>query len=571
MEIKLKRFDELLRQRYLHRFKLRNLEQAAVDEVLALPASEGLTRLGRLASGWLNDPPIDRWPLERTAIGYGLLASRLEGEGARDSALKALEGMARVLQGVMSASPPNDRVREAYWKCLHRTGDLCIAMGDLSRAHAAYFASLQFAEGQAHAARQLGGWHRRTSVSWNRLGDVRSGPGRPPRRAPGLHRRQEHRRQARRRRPRQRSVAARPLRQLGQARRRARGPGRPRTARSRPTPPARTSAKTLPPPIPATRSRQRDLSLSHERPRATRPRHRRSQGSQTPLPFRPRFSSAKSSPPPIPAARGGSATSLPATTSSGNYALATGDLKGAKRQGFGEDLAHRRKARRLRTRQHSPMAARPHRHLRQARGRLPSPPLAISKEAIAAASPRASPSAKNSPPPSPTTRNGSATSPSAGRGSATCGWPRETYPAPSRPSPRARTSITGSPPPTPATPPDRFLRQACRNGCGRAAARLRGDPLPGGTSRCPRSGVLGSPRPGRRLDGRGAGAPARRHPDDTRPTSLIRLPTHQPLFGSAGSARHPEPSRAPAALIPTARITTTRPRSARALPVLAPP
>ena len=115
----------------------------------------------------------------------------------------------------------------------------------------------------------------RLSVSWNRLGDVRwaqgelpgalqaytSSAGRhhatsspPPTPAtpsgsatsasarassamswqhratsPGrssLQRRQEHR-QARRRRPRQRTVAARPLRQLGQARRRAAGPGRP--------------------------------------------------------------------------------------------------------------------------------------------------------------------------------------------------------------------------------------------------------------------------------------------------------------------------------------------------------
>ena len=140
VEIKLKRFDELLRQRYLHRFKVRNLEQAAVDEVLALPASEGLTRLGRLASGWLNDPPIDRWPLESeqpSATAYS--HQGWKGKAPGDSALKALEGMARVLQGVMSASPPNDRVREAYWKCLHRTGDLCIAMGDLSRAHAGIF------------------------------------------------------------------------------------------------------------------------------------------------------------------------------------------------------------------------------------------------------------------------------------------------------------------------------------------------------------------------------------------------------------------------------------------------
>ena len=70
-------------------------------------------------------------------------------------------------------------------------------------------------------------WQRDLSVSWNKLGDVRRGPGRPARRPPGLHRGQEHRRQARRRRPRQRRVAARPLGQLEQARRRAPGPGRP--------------------------------------------------------------------------------------------------------------------------------------------------------------------------------------------------------------------------------------------------------------------------------------------------------------------------------------------------------
>ncbi len=132
---------------------------------------------------------------------------------------------------------------------------------------------------------------------------------------------QEHRRPARRRRPRQRRVAARPLRQLEQARRRARGPGRP---------------ARRPPGL-----------------------HRRARTSPT------------GSPPPTPATPSGSATSPSAGISSATCAEPRATCR-APSQAFTAEQERRRPARRRRPRQRR-VAARPLRQLEQARRRARGP------------------------------------------------------------------------------------------------------------------------------------------------------------------------------------------------------
>ena len=95
-------------------------------------------------------------------------------------------------------------------------------------------------------------WQRDLSVSHERIGDVLVAAGRPRGRARLLPRRPRDPRAPRPPRPRQHRMAARPLGQPQQDRRRAAGAGRPRRARSTPTAPASRSPRRWPAATPAT-------------------------------------------------------------------------------------------------------------------------------------------------------------------------------------------------------------------------------------------------------------------------------------------------------------------------------
>ena len=144
---------------------------------------------------------------------------------------------------------------------------------------------------------------------------------------------------------------------------------------------------------------------------------------------------------------------------------------------------------------------------------------------VAAEQSRKSP--RSSPPPTQPTPSGSATSPSAGTGSATCGWPRATCRAPSRPTPRARTSPTSSPPPTRATPSGSATSRSAGTGsatCGWPRATCRAPSRPSPRQEHPRQARRRRPRQHRvaarplhqlgqaRQRAGGPGRPARRPP-----------------------------------------------------------
>ena len=137
--------------------------------------------------------------------------------------------------------------------------------GDLDGALADFEQSLAIAERLADADPSNAGWQRDLSVSLNKLGDVQSAQGRPRRRAGGLRAVPGDRRAPGRRGPEQRRLAARPVGEPGQARRRAGRPGRSRRGAgglpSSPWP----SAERLADADPSNAGWQRDLSVSQNK------------------------------------------------------------------------------------------------------------------------------------------------------------------------------------------------------------------------------------------------------------------------------------------------------------------
>ena len=159
----------------------------------------------------------------------------------------------------------------------NRLGDVRSAQGDLA-GRSRPTRGKEILEQLAAADPGNAEWQRDLSVSWNKLGDVRAAQG-DLAGALQAYEGAGHRREAGGRGPRQRRVAARPVAQLEQARRRAAGPGRPRGGapglQRRPR-----SARSWRPPTPATPSWQRDLSVSWSGRRHPRAAGRQGRGPQ---------------------------------------------------------------------------------------------------------------------------------------------------------------------------------------------------------------------------------------------------------------------------------------------------
>ncbi len=260
----------------------------------------------------------------------------------------------------------------------NKVGDVLVAQGDLAGALRAYRATLAIAERLAAADPTNAGWQRDLSVSHNKVGDVLRGPGRPGRgaapptaaslaiaRAPGGGRPHQRRlaarpvgqpQQGRRRaaaqgdlaggaarptaralairerlagrRPQQRRLAARPVGQPRQGRRRAAWPRATWPGRCAPTARPWRSPSAWRPADPSNAGWQRDLSVSHSKVGdvlVAQGDLRRGAAPPTARPWR----SPSAWRPPTPATPAGSATCRSATTRSATCCVAQGDLAGA--------------------------------------------------------------------------------------------------------------------------------------------------------------------------------------------------------------------------------------------------
>ena len=421
--------------------------------------------------------------------------------GRRRATSGALEAFteARTSPKRAGADPGNAGWQRDLSVSWDRLGEVRQSQGDLAGALAAYEAS--------HAIAELGavgpGQRQLAARPVGELEQARrraSGPGRPQG-ALEAYTAARTSATARRRRPRQRGVAARPLGQLEQARRRSEHKATLR-GRSRPTAKANDIIAKLAAADPGNAGWQRDLSVSWDKLGDVRVAQGDLAGALQA--FTAGRTSPTSSPPPTPATPGGSAISASATSA---RRRAGGTGRPARLPGLPTQARHHRQARRRRPRQR-PVAARPVGQLGEARRRAAGPgrPQGRARGLTR----------------SMDIRKLAAVDPGNAE------WQRD-----------LDRAWAGSP---------KQQRQA--------RSPTRRDPL-GGACRRPSPGGLRPPRPGQRLDRRGLEqrlaatptAPAR-HPDPAR---------HRPPVMMAGLS---PPALSPP--IPTARHTTPRPRSARA-------
>ena len=145
-------------------------------------------------------------------------------------------------------------LRRTRYAALVEFATTYLAQGDLEAAQAAAEQSREIIAKLATADPGNAQWQRDLSVSWNKLGDVRVAQGDLPGALQAFTEGKNIADQLAAADPGNATVAARPLRQLEQARRRARWPRATCQAPSRPSPPARTSPTSSPPPTPATHS-----------------------------------------------------------------------------------------------------------------------------------------------------------------------------------------------------------------------------------------------------------------------------------------------------------------------------
>ena len=302
---------------------------------------------------------------ETTSDPAGERRARLE--------LRNLEDLLDRLLGEDALARPDQagRLRELAVTSA-KIADNRLRLGGVALAAAGYVRTHTALRRLATADPDNAGWQRDLSVIWNKLGDVRVAQGDLAGALTAFMAGHEIRERLAAADPGNAAVAARPLGQLDQARRRAGGAGRP-CRRADGLPPASSIHDRLAAADPGNAGWQRDLSVSWDRIGDVRVAQgdlaRRAAG----LHRRP-GASASGWRPPTRATPAGSATSRSARTRSATCGVAQGDLAGA-------------------------LAA----YTRRPRHPRPSWP-----------------------PPTRATPAGSATSRSAGTRSATCGWRRAT-------------------------------------------------------------------------------------------------------------------------------------------------
>ena len=209
-----------------------------------------------------QDPSNTEWQRD-LSVSFNKIGDVQSARGNLDAALKAYQDSARH----RARSSPRRTRATAEWQrdlsvSFNKIGDVQSARGNLDAALKAYQDSLAIAEKLAAQDPSNTEWQRDLSVSFEQDRRRAERAGQSRRRAQGLPGQARHRREAGRAGPEQHRVAARPLGQLRQHRRRAEARGAISTPRSRPTRTALEIQREARRAGPSNAGWQRDLSVS---------------------------------------------------------------------------------------------------------------------------------------------------------------------------------------------------------------------------------------------------------------------------------------------------------------------